>query len=129
MSRSSVPGLRVCQPRACSRSTLAGHTADQLVERAIDDFAATVDVPRARLASAVRHHHFHDYRADPCARGAYSYTRVSGTGAAEGLARPLGGRLFFAGEATNADYEGSVAGALASGARAAREVLRMSRRA
>ena len=65
----------------------------------------------------------HDYDADRLSRGAYSYTRVGGTAACETLARPLaGGRLIFAGEATDARYQGTVAGALASGVRAAAEV-------
>ena len=71
----------------------------------------------------MRHHHFHDYASDPFARGAYSYTRVGGHRAAEQLSRPLDDRLFFAGEATDAEYEGSVAGALASGVRAAHQVI------
>ncbi|TMQ21390.1 MAG: FAD-dependent oxidoreductase [Deltaproteobacteria bacterium] len=103
---------------------LSGFAADQLAERAIDELAGLTGVPASRLAEAVRHHHFHDHHAYPYARGAYSYTRVHGGGAAAVLARPLGERLFFAGEATDADYEGSVAGALASGVRAAHQVLR-----
>jgi monoamine oxidase len=102
---------------------LAGQTGAQLVERAIDEFAKTTGHARGRLATLVRHHHFHDYASDPFARGAYSYTRVGGHRAAEQLSRPLDDRLFFAGEATDAEYEGSVAGALASGVRAAREVI------
>jgi monoamine oxidase len=62
----------------------------------------------------------HDWRADPFARGAYSYVRVGGAGAREALAEPLADTLFFAGEATSADDAGTVAGALASGQRAAR---------
>jgi monoamine oxidase len=65
----------------------------------------------------------HDWRADPLARGAYSYVRVGGAGAREALAEPLEGTLFFAGEATSRDDAGTVGGALASGQRAAREVL------
>ncbi|MET0988082.1 MAG: FAD-dependent oxidoreductase [Steroidobacteraceae bacterium] len=46
------------------------------------------------------------------------------------MARPLLGTLFFAGEAADADGEvaGTVAGALQSGERVAREVLRVSAR-
>lgn len=102
---------------------LAGLSGDQLVERATDEFAVTVEEPRRLIASKVLHHHFHDYAADPFAYGAYSYTRVGGLGAAEQLAQPLRDTLFLAGEATDRDYEGSVAGALASGKRAAQQVL------
>jgi monoamine oxidase len=67
----------------------------------------------------------HDWQRDPYARGAYSYVTVGGYGARKALARPLQDTLFFAGEA--ADFEGehgTVAGALQSGVRAARQVLK-----
>jgi monoamine oxidase len=66
----------------------------------------------------------HDWQKDPYALGAYSYVAVGGHGARERLAAPLAKTLYFAGEAT--DFEGepaTVAGALGSGLRAAREVL------
>lgn len=102
---------------------LGNLSAEQLADRAIEEFARTIATPRARIAAAVRHYHFYDFTTDPFARGAYSYTRVGGHAAAEQLCRPLGERLFFAGEATDAEHEGTVAGALASGARAAEQVL------
>ena len=43
------------------------------------------------------------------------------------LAKPLANTLFFAGEATS-DQTGTVAGAIASGRRAARQALAKSRR-
>jgi monoamine oxidase len=64
-----------------------------------------------------------DWARDRFSRGAYSYVLVEGEGAREELARPLEDSLFFAGEATSVDDPGTVAGALASGQRAAREVL------
>ncbi|HEU4615119.1 MAG TPA: FAD-dependent oxidoreductase, partial [Kofleriaceae bacterium] len=76
---------------------------------------------------AILHQLFHDYAHDPFARGAYSYSRVHGLGAADVLARPLADKVFLAGEVTDAEYEGSVAGALASGSRAARQVLDVER--
>ena len=65
----------------------------------------------------------HDWQADPHARGGYSYVRVGGTGARERLAEPLEETLYFAGEATDVEQSGTVGGALASGIRAAREIL------
>jgi monoamine oxidase len=65
----------------------------------------------------------HDWQADPYARGGYSYVRVGGAGAREALAAPLEETLYFAGEATDAEEAGTVGGALASGMRAAREIL------
>jgi monoamine oxidase len=65
----------------------------------------------------------HDWRRDPFARGAYSYVLVGGEGARETLAGPIADTLFFAGEATDTEEAGTVAGALRSGARAARQIL------
>jgi monoamine oxidase len=66
----------------------------------------------------------HDWQADPYARGAYSYVAVGGDDARANLAAPVGGTLFFCGEATSTDGEaGTVAGALETGERAAREAL------
>jgi monoamine oxidase len=66
----------------------------------------------------------HDWARDPFARGAYSYVLVNGAGGREALAAPLADTLFFAGEATSVDDSGTVAGALDSGVRAAREAMR-----
>lgn len=67
---------------------------------------------------------FHDWQKDPFARGAYSWAAVEGADAHRDLAEPLGGVLFFAGEATDHEGQnGTVAGAIASGLRAAREIL------
>jgi monoamine oxidase len=49
---------------------------------------------------------------------------AAGLAAARALARPVAGTLFFAGEATDADQSGTVAGAIASGQRAAEELLK-----
>jgi monoamine oxidase len=66
----------------------------------------------------------HNWQADSFARGAYSYVGVGGEGAREALQVPLGDTLYFAGEATDTEGEaGTVAGALQSGLRAARELL------
>jgi monoamine oxidase len=74
---------------------------------------------KAELAAV----YVHDWQQDPLSRGAYSYLRVAGAGAREELARPLDQTLFFAGEATDVQEAGTVAGALRSGRRAARELL------
>lgn len=64
------------------------------------------------------------WRADPFARGAYSFNAVGSSGAdRDALAAPESGRLFFAGEATSAPYFGTVHGALISGRTAAARVL------
>ena len=68
-----------------------------------------------------------NWSRDPHAYGSYSYPsrRSPGTGEADraALARPIGARLFFAGEALNPNYHSSVHAAHESGLRAARELL------
>ena len=76
--------------------------------------------PEARLAGALAH----DWSRDPYARGGYSYLLVGGGDARERLAAPVGDTLFFAGEATDSVEAGTVSGALRSGRRAAREILK-----
>jgi monoamine oxidase len=68
--------------------------------------------------------HIHNWQADPFSRGAYSYVAVGGLEAQRALARPVAGTLFFAGEATEwRGHHSTVHGAIATGYRAAREVL------
>ena len=64
-----------------------------------------------------------DWQRDPYSRGGYSYVLVNGSGAREELAAPIKDAVFFAGEATDSEEAGTVAGALRSGIRAAREAL------
>jgi monoamine oxidase len=94
------------------------------LERSLVALSEVLAVPRRDLEEQLDAWVSHDWRADPFARGAYSYIAVDGIGAPRALGRPVDGTLFFAGEATNGDQIGTVAGALASGRRAAREVLR-----
>jgi len=49
--------------------------------------------------------------------------RPGGRQVHEQLAEPIAATLFFAGEATDAEYPATVAGAIQSGERAAREIL------
>jgi monoamine oxidase len=74
------------------------------------------------VADELRAYYYHDWQQDPFARGAYSYVTVGANDARAALAQPLDDTLFFAGEATD-EEGGTVAGALQSGVRAAREVL------
>ena len=64
------------------------------------------------------------WTADPFSRGAYSFPCVgSPRSDITTLAAPVGKSLFFAGEATNADYPSTVHGAYLSGAREARNII------
>jgi monoamine oxidase len=106
---------------------LAGRPPAEIGELAVRSLAASLDLPRRRLASRVVATWTHDWRTDPYARGAYSYVRVGGVGSSRRLARPVAGTLFFAGEATDEERLGTVEGAIASGLRAARQVERALR--
>jgi monoamine oxidase len=66
----------------------------------------------------------HNWTADPFTRGAYSFSVAGKEDAGRRLAEPVDQTLFFAGEATADPLElGTVHGAVASGERAAREIL------
>jgi monoamine oxidase len=103
---------------------LSGAATPEIVRQAVTSLASVLGTRTGieeRLAAAWVHH----WQQDPFARGAYSYVAVGGHGARRALAKPLRDTLFFAGEATDHEGEhGTVAGALQSGARAAREALR-----
>ena len=80
-------------------------------------------MPRARLDELLEAWTLHDWRADPFSLGAYSYPGVGGIAAQRALAKPVESTLFFAGEATDSEQTATVAGAIASGRRAAREAI------
>ena len=103
---------------------LAGRSVDELAALALLDAAAALGLTRQRLEREVIHVHYRDYAADPWIRGAYSYPRVGGVDAPEALSQPVGPALYFAGEATDVEAEGTITGALESGVRAAKQVLR-----
>jgi monoamine oxidase len=96
-----------------------------IINRAVNALARLCGITQRRMRSMVEEAWMHDWLHDPFARGAYSYAKVGGVDAAAMLARPLAGTLFFAGEATDTEgATGTVHGAIASGRRAARQVMR-----
>jgi predicted NAD/FAD-dependent oxidoreductase len=110
--------LLTCWAGGPKAARLTGSSEKMLLKHALASLRSVlgnIDEPRAYL--------MHDWQADPFARGGYSYVKVGGTGAREMLARPLDETLYFAGEATDTDQSGTVGGALASGVRAAKEIL------
>lgn len=91
---------------------------------ALESLAGIMNVSREYLEERLYDSHFHNWQADPFARGAYSYVPVGALPAQAELAAPVENTIFFAGEATNtAGHSGTVHGALATGYRAAREIL------
>jgi len=99
---------------------LTGSTKKELLRHALASVRSVLGgVPK------VEAYYVQDWQADPFARGGYSYVRVGGRGARRILQKSLEGTLFFAGEATDTEGEaGTVGGALQSGIRAARELMR-----
>ena len=74
----------------------------------------TIDKPTKTLVT--------NWNTDPFALGAYSFWKVGATDTdVDDLADPIN-NLFWAGEATSVDFQGSLTGALESGLRAARQV-------
>jgi monoamine oxidase len=102
---------------------LGGLPESRIVQRALASLASVFG-GRVDVADEFERACLHDWQRDPYARGAYSHALVGGSGARRVLAAPLDDTLYFAGEATDFEGEhGTVAGALQSGVRAAREVL------
>ena len=108
-------------PRAWAMSGLAD---EEVVYRAVAALGRSLGMSARRVTRAVTAAWTYDWGADPFARGSYSYARVGGSQAARTLARAESGTLFFAGEATDAGgRNGTVHGAIASGERAAKQIL------
>jgi monoamine oxidase len=102
---------------------LARRKPAEVEAAALRILAEHLGISRQRIASRLEGIWSHDWNADPFSRGAYSYARVGGSGAAWELARPVEKTLFFAGEATDEEGRtGTVEGAIATGLRAARQV-------
>jgi len=95
----------------------------QLVDQALETLGSVFELPAPKLRRLLVALHVHDWSADPWSRGAYSYETVGGASAPDVLARPVAGTLHFAGEATDRNQSGTVPGAIASGRRAARQIL------
>ncbi|MGQ0560275.1 MAG: flavin monoamine oxidase family protein [Gemmatimonadota bacterium] len=91
---------------------------------ALSELARAFGTRRSRLEKLVDAIHTFDWTNHPHSRGAYSYAGVGGTSAPKRLSQPVRGTLFFAGEATDSVNSGTVEGALASGRRAFRQVVK-----
>ena len=100
---------------------------DEIIEVAVRSLAKVLGTTRSTVSRHLLASFTHDWINDPFARGAYSYVVVGGSGAAAVLARPVERTLFFAGEHASSGRNGTVDGAIASGFRAADQVLRQRR--
>jgi monoamine oxidase len=107
------------------RGAALSHQPKQFVmERALETLSDIFSLPPGRIADPVQSWHLHDWQADPYSRGAYTWVKAGGENAQRELAQPIDGTLFFAGEATEwSGHHGTVHGAMATGTRAAQEIL------
>jgi monoamine oxidase len=97
----------------------------EICEEAIQALARGLHLSVDRCRTELLHAYTHNWQNDPYSRGAYSYVAVGGGDTQRELAAPLENTLFFAGEATNFEgHHGTVHGAIASGYRAAEEILK-----
>jgi monoamine oxidase len=95
-----------------------------IVERAQQSLGHILEISPQELRQMMEAAFVHDWQTDPFSRGAYSYAMAGGADAARTLAAWVAQTLFFAGEATNFEgHNGTVHGAMASGRRAAQEVM------
>jgi len=97
-------------------------------EVALTTLAAVFAMDRDSLENLVTDIYLHNWQADPYSHGAYSYVLVNGADAQKALAEPVENTLFFAGEATESTgHRATVHGAIATGYRAADEVIAIQR--
>lgn len=118
-----LPIITGWAPFRCAQR-LSGQKRDYVVNHSLQTLSKLLQVRQLELEGLLEAAYFHDWQSDPFSRGAYSYGKVGSDGAQEALASPLANTLFFAGEATDTSgHNGTVHGAIASGQRAAREIL------
>jgi monoamine oxidase len=118
-----APVLTGWAPFRCAER-LSGKSESYIVDQCLRTLGRLFDMEPSRLSQILETAYCHDWWDDPYARGAYSYGAVGSDGAPETLAAPLEDTLYFAGEATDANGQsGTVQGAIASGVRAAKEIV------
>lgn len=111
-------------PAHCAER-LSGKSQSFVVKQSLRSLGSALKIRPGRLESLLDDAYFHDWQNDPFSRGAYSYGAVGSDGAQRDLGSSLENTLFFAGEATDTSgHNGTVHGAIASGQRAASQILR-----
>lgn len=110
-------------PFRCAEQ-LSGKDENFVVEASLDTLSRLLPIKRSELDDGLVAAYWHDWQSDPFSRGAYSYVKICGENAPRALGTPVDGTLFFAGEASDVSgHNGTVHGAIASGRRAANEIL------
>src|SRR6266567_2052983 len=107
-----------------SAERLSGSNHSLVVQHSLQTLGELLGVNWQKLESWLERAYFHDWQSDPFSRGAYSYGKVGADEAQQTLGLPLENTILFAGEATDTcGHNGTVHGAVASGYRAAGEIL------
>jgi monoamine oxidase len=110
-------------PSRCARE-LTGRSEGVVTGVAVHSLAGILGLSEEWVMRSLSASYTHDWQSDPFSRGAYSWAKVGGADAPGELGSPLNCRLFFAGEATDPHGRlGTVHGAIATGHRAAKEIL------
>ena len=97
---------------------------EELLNEALKSLQMIFGISESWLRQLLVSSHTHNWSSDPFTRGGYAYVPVNGLKAQQTLAQPVSKVLFFAGEATSVGHVGTVHGAIASGLRAAKEILK-----
>jgi monoamine oxidase len=107
-----------------SGEKLSGQSEATVVREALPTLARLLGESGQKLEGCIEGACFHDWQSDPFSRAAYSYAKAGADGAQHALAAPIENTLFFAGEAIDTSgNNGTVHGAMASGYRAAHEII------
>jgi monoamine oxidase len=108
-------------PRAAA---LEGKSAEELGRSACETLAEVFGVDQQIIRSALVDTYTHDWAADSCFCGAYSYIPVGATDAPHGMSQIESGTILFAGEHTDVTANwGTVHAAIRSGLRAAEQTI------
>jgi monoamine oxidase len=102
----------------------AHFTAEHLTDLAVSSLDKIFRTGESFLNGKINSVFTHAWDSDVLSLGAYTYLGVGGVDAPQKLAETVDGKLYFAGEATDVNgHWGTVHGAIASGIRAAREIV------
>jgi monoamine oxidase len=75
------------------------------------------------LKNHIKASHYTNWLADPWAHGSFTVARIGSTYARTEMARPMGKRVFFAGEGCSIEWSGQAGGAYLTGIEAAKQVM------
>lgn len=109
------------QSDALGRSKVPGAAAESAAIAALESAFGS------RVRGTLRRSHLTRWTVDPYARGSYSATRIGAADKRVDLQRPVGDRVFFAGEAMGGPWATQAAGAYVSAQAAVRGIVQSLR--